>query len=207
MSVHKHTQESAQYIRFQNRVIAALFILLLLFAAAYWRFPKQIVTYLPPDVSKGFVQRVGEVPPATVYGFARTVWEELNYCATDCSEDYPKHLDDYAAYLTANCRAELKRHYEGNRGLYGYRSRMLLPTDNARFSEDRVRQTSNDSWQVALEYALLDQVNGREIRNTVMSYPLKVVRSGRPLAVNQLGLEVDCYYGDGPQVLSDNSKS
>lgn len=206
MSVQKKSRETEQYIRFQNRVIAGLFLMLVLFAIAYIRLPKQITTYIPPDVSKGFVQKVGEVPPATVYGFSRTLWEELNYCEKDCGDEYPQRLQSYRAYLTDSCFLELDKHFKNNRSLFNYRSRMLLPTDNALYSPDRVTRTSEGTWNVSQEYLLRDLVNAQSIRNLVMEYPLKVIRSTRPLGVNQLGLEVDCYYGAGPQVIGrDNT--
>ena len=63
---------------------------------------------------------------------------------------------------------------------------------------------SSDSWFVRQEYLLRDQVNGVVVRESLMEYPLKIVRSSRPVDVNPLGLEVDCYFDHGPVVLEEH---
>lgn len=204
MSIKRKDREPEQIIRYQNRIIALLFAVIAGLLVAYWRLPKQLWVYQPPDVSKAFVQRVGDIPPSAVYGFSRTLWEALNYCEKNCHKEYPERLARYRAYLSSSCYFELENHYQKNQSLYGYRNRTLLPTENAVFSTSRIRQMSSDSWFVRQEYLLRDQVNGVTVRESLMEYPLKIVRSSRPIDVNPLGLEVDCYFDRGPMVLEEH---
>lgn len=203
MTVQHKTHEQERHIRFLHRAFLGMLCALVFLGWAFWRVPEQLTVYVVPDMSKGFVQKSGEVPASSVYGFARTLWETLNYCKTDCGEEYPKNLENYSVYLTRACYDDLFTHFQHNRSLYNFRSRLLLPTENSMFSQDKVRQdSSGDYWLVKLEYELRDTVHGAETRNSRMVYPLKVVRSDKPIAHNGLGLDVDCYFGDGPQVLA-----
>lgn len=204
MSVKRKDREPEQTIRYQNRIIALLFAVVAGLVVAYWRLPKNLWVYQPPDVSKAFVQKVGDIPLASIYGFSRTLWEALNYCESDCHKEYPERIARYRTYLTDSCYLELENHYQKNQSLYGYRSRTLLPTENAIFASSRIRQMSADSWFVRQEYLLRDHVNGVTVRESLMEYPLKIVRSSRPIDVNPLGLEVDCYFDRGPVVLEEH---
>ncbi len=191
--------------RYLKRVIVLFFIVIIFLGFAIWRLPNQFVVYTAPDVTKGFVQKTGTVPPSTVYGFARMLWETLNYCEDDCAREYPQKIDDYKNYLTRSCRHDLLSHFESNKQLYNYRSRMLLPSDNSLFSNDKIKQVSNGVWFVKLEYTLRDDVRNIETRNNLMYYPIKVVRSNKPLTLNPVNLEIDCYFGDGPAILKQNT--
>jgi len=70
------------------------------------------------------------------------------------------------------------------------------------YSSDKIRQISSDAWYVKVEYELRDLVDGTETRKSLMLYPLRIVRSDKPRDVNPFGLDVDCYFDDGPVVLS-----
>lgn len=208
MPAKNKQKEYAREIRFLHRAMIGLIIVILFLGYGLWRIPQQLVVYTAPDVSKTFIQKVGEVPPTSVYGFARTLWETINYCEKDCAEEYPNSLNHYVGYLTERCYLELKRHYDDNRSsAYAYRRRLLLPTENAMYSPDKIRQMSTDSWFVKLEYNMLDTVHGLETRNNIINYPIKVVRSSRPLSANPLGLEIDCFWGDGPTILQSTNET
>lgn len=201
MAIKNKFSETNRYIRFLHRCIIGLIILLGLFSFAFVRIPKFITVYTPPDTSKAFMHKVAEIPSHAVYSFARTFWESLNYCEKDCADEYPQRLSSYSHYLTRRCLTDLQRHFDNNRGLYSYRNRVLLPTENALFNESSVKALSADNWLVKLEYNLKDEVSGSLTRYNRILYPLMVVRSNRPLDLNPLGLEVDCYYGNGPTIL------
>ena len=207
MPAQNKFQNEERNQRFLHRAIVGLICAFFFMAWSVWRLPQQITVYHPPDISQGYVDKVGDVPLATIYGFARTLWETINYCDKDCGEEYPKQLEKYRAYLTRSCYEDLYEHYRTHRSLFSFRSRLLLPTDNAMFSTDRVRKREGAyEWGVKLEYELGDVVNGTETRISTMEYPLKIVKSGRPRDVNPHGLEVDCYFNDGPVVIVPEQK-
>ncbi len=194
-------EQYQQEVRYHRRSNAVFFLLLALLAAGVWRIPKTLKVHTAPDVTKSFVQRHGEIPPHAVYGFARVLWESLNYCEEDCGKEFLPTLDKYKPYVTKSCRHDLRKHFERTDNLYRFRSRLLLPTEDSLYSEDKIQQVSTNTWYVKLKYHLKDDVNSVATRDNIMLYPLKIIRSDKPLSVNPLGMEVDCYFGDGPVVI------
>ncbi len=202
MSLPKNKLKSnLQEIRYYRRINAVFLIVLLLLTIGIWRIPTLIKIHTAPDISKAFVQKNGEIPLHAVYGFARYLWENINYCEEDCGKEFLPTLKKYNAYVTRSCQHNLKSHFEKSSNLYSYRSRLLLPTDDAIFSPEKICQVSSNTWYVKLKYNLKDDVESVVTRDNIMLYPLKIVRSDKPIAVNPIGLEIDCFFGDGPVVL------
>lgn len=195
------SQKAEQDMRYQRRINVAFFIILVFLTIGVWRIPTLIKIHTAPDITKSFMQRNGQIDSQTVYGFARTIWEAINYCEHDCGQEYLQAIDKYSSYITKNCQHDLRSHFDTTRNLYTYRSRQLLPTEKVIFSTDNIKQQSSDLWYVKLEYNLKDEVNGVIIRDNMMLYPLKVIRSNKPLKVNDQSLEIDCYFNEGPVVL------
>ena len=182
MAAPEKFNEYLREIRFLRRALFGMIIAVGVLGVAFLRFPRLIEIHTAPDISKSFTQKI--------------------YCAEDCGEEYPQRLKDYSPYLTRNCYRDLNEHFRRNRGLFNFRSRLLLPTENAMYSSDKIRQISSDAWYVKVEYELRDLVDGTETRKSLMLYPLRIVRSDKPRDVNPFGLDVDCYFDDGPVVLS-----
>lgn len=204
MSAKTREQQQLQESRFFKRTIVLLIFVIAIFGIALWRIPSQLVVHTAPDMTKAFKQKAGEVPSYAVYGFARNLWESINYCEEDCSLEYEGKVNQYRNYITKSCHLDLLSHFANKKSFYTYRSRVLLPTENTIFRPDLVKQVSNDSWFVKVEYILKDDVKSIDIRNNRMLYPLKIIRSNKPLSVNPVGLEVDCYFGEGPVLLNKN---
>lgn len=206
MSVPKNKiQQYEQELRYHRRSNALFFIVLLILAVAIWQIPRTIKVHTAPDVTKSFVQRNGEIPPHAVYGFARVLWESLNYCEEDCGKEFLPTLEKYKAYVTKSCQHDLQQHFTSASNLYRFRSRLLLPTEDSLYSEDKVQQVSSNSWYIKLKYNLKDDVNSVATRDNIMLYPLKIIRSDKPLSVNPMGMEIDCYFGNGPVVIERKS--
>lgn len=206
MSAKNREQQQLQESRFLRRALVLLMIILIFLGVAIWRLPSQFLIHTAPDMTKAFVQKAGEVPNYAVYGFARNLWESINYCEEDCSLEYEAKVNQYRNYLTKTCRHDLLTHFQRRQTSYTYRSRVLLPTENTIFRPELVKQVSNDSWFVKVEYVLKDDVKSIDVRNNKMLYPLKIIRSSKPLSVNPIGLEADCYFGEGPVLLEANTE-
>lgn len=202
MGVAKNNQQqSLQGNRFLKRVLILSFVINLLLAIGYLRLPKMIKVHTAPDVTKSFVQKADEIPLHAVYGFARVLWQSLNYCEEDCGKEYLETLKKYRSYLTKTCQHSLTTHFNTTRNLYDFRSRLLLPVEDTMFSNEKIQQLSNNVWYVKLKYNLKDDVRGHPTRDNIMLYPIKVIRSDKPLSINPLGMEIDCFFGDGPLVI------
>ncbi len=202
MSLPKNKQKSSlQENRYLKRVNAVFFILLLFLAIGVWRIPTMLTIYTAPDISKSFVQKNGDIPLHSVYGFARVFWESLNYCEEDCGKEFLPTLKKYKAYITQTCQHDLEKHFKESGNLYNFRSRLLLPTDDVLFDPANIKQVSSNMWYVKLKYNLKDYVGSVLTRDNIMLYPIKVIRSNKPKSINPLGMEINCYFGKGPVVL------
>ena len=146
------------------------------------------------------------MPNETVYGFARTLWESINFCKKDCMTEFPQALDQYRAFLTNACYTDLKTRYERQSNLYEARSRRLLPTENAIADLGKTQRISRDLWHVVLEYQLDDDVGGITTRNQTMQYPLKIVHNTVPTQYNPWGLAIDCYWEEPRAIAYDKEK-
>lgn len=189
-------EQMLQELRVKNRII---FVMLLIIGLALWKFstyPTQLTIHTAPDISKSFVQKVGDTPTETVYGFARTIWETLNYCELDCYTEYPEKLNQFRSFLTKSCHKELSEHFDKSRELYNKHSRRLLPTDESIYDIERVKKVSSDTWYVYLQYLLDDDIGGITTRKQLMEYPLIITSSGVPTQYNPWGLAIDCYWGE-----------
>ncbi|MBS9781381.1 MAG: DUF2895 family protein [Gammaproteobacteria bacterium] len=196
MQPKNKNEDYKQDIRIRNRVI---FILLMMLSYALFKFanyPNQLSIHTAPDISKSFVQKVGDVPLQTVYGFSRTIWETMQYCVDDCAKEYKENLNNYRNFLTPACYQELNDHFDNNQQLYTMRSRRLLPTEESGFSTERVKKVADGLWYVYQQYLLEDDIGGIKTRKQIMEYPLKIISSSSPTINNPWGLEIDCFWDD-----------
>lgn len=207
MAVKNINKQQTRNERYLHRIIAAQLVVFIFLGVGVWRLPTQMTVYQPPDISKAFSQKVDTVPPHAVYNFARAVWETINFCDKDCGQEFPQSIQKYSVYLTPSCQRDLQANFEGNRSLYTYRTRRLLPTDETFFDLDDIKQTSADTWYIYLNYRLHEEVHGAPTRDALIRYPLKIAKSSRPLATNPIGLEIDCFFGDGPIRTEQEDKS
>lgn len=196
MQAKNKNEQQLQEIRIRNRII---FILIAMLAVALWKFstyPKQLTVQTAPDISKAFVQKVDDKPLTTVYGFARTIWETIQFCQDDCSKDFIANLNKYRAFVTPKCYQELTHHFKNFQDLYRLRSRRLLPTDEAGFSTERVKKVSNGLWYTYQQFLLEDDIGGIKTRKQIMEYPLRVVNAKTPSLHNPWQLAIDCYWDE-----------
>lgn len=189
-----------QNLRYRDRIIALLGVLLALFGAGYWRMPTLLSVHVPPDLSRPQIIKPDEIAPISIYTFAEDLMIKLNYCREDCGKDYLKNLGDYQDYLTPRCREERKLHRERNASLYDNRAQRLLPTGDGFFDPEKVVRLSRDVWEVHLEFLREDHVRGVEIDSRRYHYPLRIVHyPGVPLEKNPFQMAFDCYLPPGPQ--------
>jgi integrating conjugative element protein (TIGR03746 family) len=197
-----------QDVRYRDRIIISLVLMLVLLSAAFVRMPNQISVYHPPDLAlNGQTTRIGEVPPSTVYAFASTFFERLMYCKNDCGEDYPNALINMKTYLTPGCFNQLKDHYENNLGLYKNRTRSINADENdIGFSFDKVQQINKKTWHVTENYILSEHVRSMPVRDVLMRYPLKIVKSNASTQINAYQMQLDCFFDDPKRINSDDLK-
>mgnify|MGYP003381828112 CR=1 FL=1 len=70
-----HSKEAM--IRLLYGVVALLAMLLLVALLGWSRAPDNIRLHYPPDLSRGAVQNLGDIPKVTIYTFAYYIFQQL----------------------------------------------------------------------------------------------------------------------------------
>lgn len=167
-------------------------IVLLCCAYTILRIQRQIVVHLPPDLHNSLVLQPGEIAPASVYAFALSVFQRLNFWKEDGSEDYLRQIKAHECYLTPQFKRSLQadidhKHASGElrrgRGLFSL----------VGFEEARVQRTAPDTWEVRLDVGLREWVQARIVKDTELRYTLRVVRFDFSTECNPWGLALDAH--------------
>lgn len=163
--------------------------------------PKEIEVHVPPDLSKGVVMRVGDVPSPNVYAFAFYIWQQINRWHENGAEDYPKNLYRFSPYITPRFRAELLRDMKqrSRHGELSGRVRALMETPGSVYDDSKVKQAGNGAWEVELDTTVSESVSGMEVKRTRVIWPLRVVRYDVDRERNPWGLALDGFAGEGPR--------
>ena len=178
------------------RVIAGLLALMLLGAGLAWDRARQALTlYYPPDLRSGATLKAGEVPPASVYAFAYYIFQQLNRWPHSGEQDYPRAIYRLASYMTPAMEqevlADLK--YKGKGGELSYRTRAVQESPGTGYEEARVEVLGNGVWVVHLTLQIIESVQGMKVKDTTVSFPLRVVRYPIDPERNPWGLALDGY--------------
>ncbi|WP_404317433.1 TIGR03746 family integrating conjugative element protein [Klebsiella oxytoca] len=188
-------------------VIAALFLTLLITLWGWKTAPTDLTIHNPPDLRSGSTRKWWEVDPASVYGFAFYIFQQLNSWHTDGAKDYPARIDSLDAYLTPGCRDYLRRDVRTREiaGELEGRSRQVaeIPghglgsklTGPDGVPQDRVTVIDQDNWTVHLDLLTHEYYLGEKVKLSPVRYPLKVVRWPGDPELNPFGLALDCYDG------------
>ncbi len=184
-----------QELRYRDRIIGMLFILLILGGVFVATMPSRLTVFIPPDTSKSMLVRLNDVPHPSVYTFAHMFLEHLNYCPKDCKTDFLDNLHSMHSLITDQCRATLENHVQRQGDLYMYRSRKLVPIVGEVYRPNKVIQRSDRAWVVNETYELEERIRGTEIRKTRLFYPMRIVRVDMPIDINPYQMQFDCFEG------------
>ncbi|EEJ0026006.1 TIGR03746 family integrating conjugative element protein [Salmonella enterica subsp. enterica] len=99
------------HIRTLHIALVALFLLASGMGFGWYSAPRQLTVYLPPDLRAASQRPWWEVPPATVYAFAFSVFQQINRWPTNGEADYPRNLSALRAYLTPGCYNQIDREF------------------------------------------------------------------------------------------------
>ena len=149
---------------------------------------EDITLHIPPDLSQGVTMSAGQVPKANVFAFALYALTALNEWPDNGAEDYPRIIEEYACLLAPSFLAELKQSViekQRQGELSRARSvRMVSP-----YTESHVNYLGNGAWVAWLDLAISENVGGAPIKDTIVRYPVRVVRDERQCNLMQLSLD------------------
>jgi integrating conjugative element protein (TIGR03746 family) len=187
--------------------LVTMALLLALTVAGWMRAPSQITLHIPPDLSDGAIQGVGDIPKANLYSFVFYIFQQMNRWPTNGREDYFDRIHNFQHYLTPACFEERLADYEirnGNNELAG-RVRAVWEIPGRGFSTGRVRSTSPRSWVVGLDLHVQETLRGEKVKDRLIHYPINVVTYNVDPELNPWGLALDCY-ASSPRVIEVNDE-
>ena len=169
---------------------------------------KSITVYIPPDTSGGITLNADQPGPSTVFGFANYIIQYVNHWPKDGKDDYPKRIHDISYYITPKFKAELDKdvvHSLNNNGINELQNRIrqLVQDPQYLYKRENVMQLSEGVWQVDLVYRLVENVGPLEVKNALITMPMRVVQANVNVEQNQWGLLIDGYAGPITRIESE----
>ncbi len=156
---------------------------------------------IPPDISQGALVETGTPHKANVFGFTNYVMQSLNHWPSNGLVEYDNNIFNASTYITPNFQAWLKDDFAKLSNRYGInellgRQRMLLPIDRGRFNAKSVKTLSDGVWHVTLSYQLKENYRKATIKDTGITYVLRVIQSNVDAATNKWGMKIDAQVED-----------
>ncbi len=198
-----HSRDVA--IRVLLGLVGVLALLLLVALLGWSRAPQSIRLYYPPDLSRGAVQTMGDIPKVSVYTFAFYIFQQLNRWPEDGEKDYYNRIYGLQAYLTPACYEDRMRDYDARRHEVRGRQRSIWEIPSRGFDNNKVQVITPTSWVVGLDLHIRETYRGERIKDRAVHYPLKVVAYDVDPEENPWGLVIDCL-ADMPRAIEIQTK-
>ena len=177
MSAFKHALAARDaHIRTLHIALVALFLLASGMGFGWYSAPRQLTVYLPPDLRAASQRPWWEVPPATVYAFAFTVFQQINRWPTSGYSQMEQ------TFRQRQQNGELR---DRVRGVYEIPGRG--------FSNKQVQILDRDNWIVTLDLTVDEYFHSEPVKRATIRYPIKVLRYDIDKQKNPWGLALDCY--------------
>lgn len=158
--------------------------------------PDKITVHIPPHIpDEGVTQKANDIPQASVYSFAFYIWQQLNYWPANGAQDYRANLTRLAPFLTPRFSAFLLQDYNQrlNQGELQSRMSTLQGLNGEAFELKDVEYIGHGTWLVHLNMRLMERmnINDQTVKDTQISYVLRVVRYSINAKENPWGLAID----------------
>ena len=135
------------------------------------------------------------MPPATVYAFAFSVFQQINRWPTNGEADYPRNLSALRAYLTPGCYSQIDHEFRQRlqNGELRDRVRGVYEIPGRGFSDKQVQILDRDNWIVTLDLTVDEYFHSEPVKRAMVRYPIKVLRYNIDQQKNPWGLALDCF--------------
>ena len=201
MNTYEH---QGRNLKINNRVLMLVIALLCITVAGMTvgmvSLARSITVYIPPDTSGGVTLNADDPLPSDVFGFANYIMQYVNHWPKDGEVDYPERINNISFYITPTFKADLDkdvRHSLNNNGINELQNRIrqLNQDPDYLFNRANVKIVAQDVWTVDLTYRLIENVGPLEVKNVLITMPMRVVKSNVNLEENAWGLQLDGYAG------------
>ncbi len=198
----KNKAENEKQIRYRDRLIVGLFILLCLVIIGWMRMQREITLHYPPDLRAGAVMKAGEIPDYEVYAFVTNIFTYLNTWNEDGQYDYPANRKRLRAYLTSKYQKQILAEVEKLTALGEIqgRTRTIQPLQSDYYTEDKVQVINGSTWIVMREFRVREYLDGTLIKDVALRFPIRVVVYSVPREANPWQLGIDGFQEDPERI-------
>lgn len=156
----------------------------------------EFLCHVPPDLSQGAKIKPGEFKQPGAYTFAAYIWRELNTWPEDGTDDYRAKIDALECYVSEDFKRWLDSNYAQKLGTELDRTRDVSLTLN--YDPSMAEPLGANTYKITLEMHIIERVNGAEVKNIIVRYPLKVGEDGR--TCNPMGMRIDGFAGQAERI-------
>lgn len=172
-----------------------LILAAIIFALVYMVQKSQtnLKIHVPPDLSRGATLRPGELQKPNAYAFALYVWKGLNEWMKNGKDDYAAAIDKYQCLITPDFEKWLQNNKD-QKARAGELDRTRFLSELNAYTDSFVADLGNNTFSVAAVMQLQERFNGMLIKDTSMSYSMRVVPDNRKC--NEMGMALDGFMVD-----------
>jgi len=188
-------------------VIGVLILINVLLWIGWRNASSDIRIHIPPDIRSGAIINSDEISDINVYIFASYIFQQLNRWHVNGEKNYGEQIFNVSPYLTPGFRKELIEDMESrskNGELTG-RVRFIQAIHGQGYEDRRVDLLDDSNWVVWLDFNIQEYVNGMQVKNVKIRYPLRVTRFDVDPETNPWGLALNGFSGQGPIRLGDDN--
>lgn len=195
-----------QHIFTLRGIIAALVVIIGYQIHGWSKAPDNLTVTIPPDLRSGSIRKVNDIHPSSIYAFSFYIFQQLNRWPKDGTDDYKKQIEFLSCFMTEEFKENRLNNYEAKRAKFELsgRSRAVHEIPGQGYNSKRVYIESGNSWVTYLDLQVREHLKGKEIKNTLVRYPINVVRYDVNPECNPWGLALDGFRED-PSKLSEST--
>lgn len=150
--------------------------------------------YITPQIVEagGFV-RANTLPKEVLYNFAFSKFTELNtWRGNENKDDYQEAIKTNRYFMTTSYYQKLLTDFEQKKNTGELnRLRVLSGYHGEDFADTDVISLGNNVWQVNLVLRLEERLGDTVVKDVLISYPVKVVKTQVSYQLNPYGLAID----------------
>jgi len=158
-------------------------------AGIYTIFSKQNEFWInvPPDLSQGARMKPGEILRPSAYTFALFAWREVNTWQVNGQKDYLNKIKALQCYFSPEFNRWLRSNYKSKLA-DNELNRTREVSFDLEYDQSQSIPIGANTFEVTLVMGITERVSGNIVKESTISYPLKVVPTNQPC--NRMGMEI-----------------
>lgn len=185
----------------KNQVITTLWIVLILMILmnVYMYFGWQSASreqriFFPPDLAKGGIFQVGEVPSGQVYAFGFHIFAGINTWSDVGSKDYEKQIIANKPYVSTSFYNYLASETNRKEQLNELNRTRIVFDENTGFKPDTIIKVSSNTWHVEYRFHIQEAIGTNIFKEWIEVYPITIRAINTSIEYNPWGLVIDGFY-------------